>query len=86
MRHRSFTCPELTERQMQVAILICKFKTNIQIAQELRISRITVGEHITNILETLMLESRMQLVIWMLKRALITLDEIELPVREEVRD
>lgn len=75
----SLICPELTERQVQVCMLIAQFKTNKEISKELGISRITVAEHITKTFETLRLESRMQLVVWMLKRGLITLDEIELP-------
>ena len=83
MKYRSLTCSELTERQMQVAILVCKFRTNIQIARELGVTRITVADHLYRIFEALGLESRMQLIIWMLKKELITLDDIELPAKEE---
>lgn len=75
----SLVCPELTERKMQICMLIAQFKTNKEISKELGIARETVTEHITEIFQTLGLECRMQLVVWMLKRGLITLDEIELP-------
>lgn len=86
MRHGSFTCPDLTERQLQVAFLVAQSHSNKQIAKELGIAQTVVGEHLSKIFMALGLKCRTQLVVWMLKRALITLDEIELPIREEVRD
>lgn len=79
----SLICPELTERQVQVCMLIAQFKTSKEIAQELGLSTITVGEHLTAIFATLGLECRMQLVVWMLKRGLVTLDELVLPNEKE---
>jgi Response regulator containing a CheY-like receiver domain and an HTH DNA-binding domain len=79
----SIICPELTDRKVQIAMLISQFKTNKEIAKELGMARITVCEHITEMFETLGLESRMQLVIWMLKRGLINLEDIELPTKDE---
>lgn len=80
--YSSLICPELTERQVQICMLIAQFKTNKEICKELGIARITVTEHITEIFARLGLECRMQLVVWMLKRGLINLEDIELPERE----
>ncbi len=80
--YSSLICPELSERQVQIAMLIAQFKSNKEIARDLGIARPVVGEHITKMFVTLGLECRMQLVIWMLKRELITLDEIALPEQE----
>ncbi len=79
----SLICPELTERQVQIAMLISQFKTNRQIARELGIAQPVVGEHITKMFATLGLECRLQLVVWMLKRGLVNLEDIELPSKQE---
>lgn len=50
----------LTERELQVLALVAEALTNQQIARRLRISRATVGVHVTHILEKLQIHSRVQ--------------------------
>ena len=56
--------PELTDRQLEIARLIAEDLTNRQIADRLFLSERTVETHITNILNKLGLNSRVQLSRW----------------------
>ena len=56
--------PELTNRQLEIARLIAEDLTNRQIADRLFLSERTVETHITNILNKLGLNSRVQLSRW----------------------
>ena len=56
--------PELTNRQLEIARLIAEDLTNRQIANRLFLSERTVETHITNILNKLGLNSRVQLSRW----------------------
>ncbi|HEV2258479.1 MAG TPA: response regulator transcription factor [Streptosporangiaceae bacterium] len=56
---------ELTNRQLEIARLIAGGLTNRQIADRLFLSERTVETHITNILNKLGLNSRVQLSRWL---------------------
>jgi predicted ATPase/DNA-binding CsgD family transcriptional regulator len=62
---RSAPGTELTRRQLEIARLIAEDLTNKQIAARLFLSERTVETHITNILNRLGLNSRIQLSRWM---------------------
>ena len=57
--------PELTRRELEIARLVAGDLTNRQIAARLVLSQRTVETHITNILNKLGLDSRIQLSHWM---------------------
>jgi DNA-binding CsgD family transcriptional regulator len=56
---------QLTPRQLEIARLIAEGLTNRQVADRLFLSERTVETHITNILNKLDLNSRVQLTRWM---------------------
>jgi len=56
---------ELTRRELEIARLVADDLTNKQIAARLFLSQRTVETHITNILNKLGLDSRIQLSHWM---------------------
>src|SRR5271165_112563 len=60
---------ELTRRQLEIARLIAEDLTNRQIADRLFLSERTVETHITNMLNKLGLNSRIQLSRWLAERA-----------------
>lgn len=70
---------ELTERERDVLRHLALGRTNPQIAAALVVSEETVKTHVGNILTKLQLAHRTQIVIYALKKGLISLDEIELP-------
>lgn len=70
---------ELTEREQGVLRQLALGRTNHEIAEALAISDETVKTHVGNILTKLQLAHRTQVVIYALKKGLISLDEIELP-------
>jgi two-component system, NarL family, response regulator LiaR len=66
----------LTEREQEVVRLIALGRTNREIAEALVVSAETVKTHVGNILAKLQLSHRTQVVIYALKRGLISLDEV----------
>jgi DNA-binding NarL/FixJ family response regulator len=62
----------LTARQLEIATLIARGLTNEQIADELVLTRGTVGNHIGHILRRLGAKNRAQVAAWMVRR---TVDE-----------
>jgi NarL family two-component system response regulator LiaR len=69
----------LTEREQAVLRQLALGQTNREIATALTVTEETVKTHVGNILTKLQLSHRTQLVIYALKKGLITLEEIELP-------
>lgn len=61
----------LTEREQEVAQQMTTGKTNCQIAEALGISKHTVETHVSNILRKLALTTRIEVAVWLWKRALI---------------
>lgn len=57
------TFPELTERELEVLILIAEQLTNGEIAERLTLSPKTVRNHVSNIFSKLQVASRAQAII-----------------------
>lgn len=72
---------DLTEREREVLRQLALDRTNPEIAAALVVSEETVKTHVGNILTKLQLAHRTQAVIYVLKKGLISLDEIDLPER-----
>ncbi|MGW8249367.1 MAG: LuxR C-terminal-related transcriptional regulator [Anaerolineales bacterium] len=62
---------DLTERELEVAALIARGKTNREIAQDLVLSKRTVEKHAANILSKLELANRSQIVRWAINQGLV---------------
>ncbi|GAB3803120.1 response regulator [Virgibacillus kimchii] len=62
---------QLTEREMEILLLVAQGKTNQEIADELFISLKTVKVHVSNILGKLMVQDRTQAVIYAFKHNLV---------------
>jgi NarL family two-component system response regulator LiaR len=70
---------ELTEREQAVLRQLALGRTNREIAVALIVTEETVKTHVGNILTKLQLAHRTQVVIYALKKGMISLDEIDLP-------
>jgi DNA-binding NarL/FixJ family response regulator len=66
----------LSDRELQVIELIAQGLTNQDIAEQLDISKRTVDNHISNILEKTHTSNRVALVRWALKWGKVCLDEV----------
>jgi DNA-binding NarL/FixJ family response regulator len=66
----------LSERELQVLELVAKGLTNEQIAKDLDISKRTVDNHISNILNKTNTENRVALVRWALQWGKVCLDDV----------
>lgn len=71
-----------TPRQMQILRLVGSGWTNARIARELRISRQTVKNHMTDVFNRVGVYDRVSLVILALKCGWVSLDELEIEVDE----
>jgi DNA-binding NarL/FixJ family response regulator len=65
----------LSDRELQVLQLVANGLKNEEIAQELEISKRTVDNHVTNILEKTGTKNRVALVSWALKWGKICINE-----------
>jgi len=76
----------LSERELQIIDLVATGLTNQEIAQKLEISKRTVDNHISNILDKTKTENRVALVRWALQWGKVCLNDVNccaLPVRIE---
>ncbi|MFA1819124.1 response regulator [Virgibacillus oceani] len=62
---------QLTDREMEILLLVAEGKTNQEIAEELFIALKTVKVHVSNILGKLMVQDRTQAVIYAFKHNLV---------------
>ena len=62
---------DLTERELEVLLLIAKGKTNQEIADDLFIALKTVKTHVSNLLSKLEVQDRTQAVIYAFKHELV---------------
>ncbi len=67
--------PALTERELEVLRLVAQGESNQQIAVALCISEATVRKHVSNILTTLHLSSRIQAALYALREGLTSLED-----------
>ncbi len=80
-----FRSASLSDRELQIIELVTKGLTNLDIAQQLQISKRTVDNHISNILKKTNTENRVVLLRWALQWGKTCLDEVNccsLPVVE----
>jgi DNA-binding CsgD family transcriptional regulator len=68
--------PILSERELQVIELVAAGMSNQDIASELEISKRTVDNHISNILNKTDTDNRVSLVRWALQWGKVCLDEV----------
>ena len=66
----------LSERELQILELVAAGLTNLEIAQKLDISKRTVDNHISNILDKTSTGNRVELVRWALQWGKICLDDV----------
>ncbi|AQQ54391.1 response regulator [Planococcus lenghuensis] len=72
MRHAHVPHEELTEREMEILLLLAKGYSNQEIADELYIALKTVKTHVSNLLSKLEVHDRTQAVIYAFEHRLIT--------------
>lgn len=66
----------LSERELQIIQLVSNGMTNLEIAQQLEISKRTVDNHISNILTKTKTDNRVELVRWALHWGKVCLDDV----------
>ncbi len=82
----SQTPASLSDREMQIIELVAAGLTNEKIADELEISKRTVDNHISNILDKTGANNRVELVRWALQWCKVCLDEVNcctLPIHSD---
>jgi len=72
----SGTDASLSDRELQIIELVADGLTNEKIAEKLQISKRTVDNHISNILEKTKTENRVALVRWALQWGKVCLDKV----------
>jgi DNA-binding NarL/FixJ family response regulator len=80
---KSHTPSPLSDRELQIIELVTSGLTNEQIAQQLAISKRTVDNHISNILDKTKTGNRVALVRWALQWGKVCIDDVnccQLPV------
>jgi DNA-binding NarL/FixJ family response regulator len=70
-QQEQFPTPVLTTRELEVLRLVAKGMSNKEVAEELFISENTVKNHVRNILEKLHLHSRMEAVMYAVRKRLL---------------
>ncbi|MBR0079591.1 MAG: response regulator transcription factor [Synergistaceae bacterium] len=75
MRHNKSKL-SLSERELQILILVARGFSDKEIAKKLFVSKSTVNNHLLNILKKLNTKNRVQAVIEAIKHDLLTLAEI----------
>jgi NarL family two-component system response regulator LiaR len=76
------TAKPLTEREVDVLLMVARGKSNRQIADELVLSLGTVRAHLSNILSKLHLASRTQATLYALREGLASLNDADLAKAE----
>ena len=66
----------VSDRELQIIELVANGLTNSQIAQKLEISKRTVDNHVSNILEKTKTENRVALVRWAINWGKVCLNDI----------
>ena len=82
----SRTPASLSDREMQIIELVAAGLTNDKIADKLEISKRTVDNHISNILDKTGADNRVTLVRWALQWGKVCLDEVNcctLPIHSD---
>lgn len=82
----SKTPASLSDREMQIIELVAAGLTNEKIAEELEISKRTVDNHISNILDKTGADNRVALLRWALQWGKVCLDEVNcctLPIHSD---
>ncbi len=82
----SKTPASLSDREMQIIELVAAGLTNEKIAEKLEISKRTVDNHISNILDKTGADNRVALVRWALQWGKVCLDEVNcctLPIHSD---
>ena len=82
----SQTPASLSDMEMQIIELVAAGLTNEKIADELEISKRTVDNHISNILDKTGANNRVELVRWALQWGKVCLDEVNcctLPIHSD---
>jgi two-component system, NarL family, response regulator LiaR len=65
----------LTDREMEVLLLLAKGSSNEEIAAKLQIAEVTVRTHVSHIIAKLHLANRIQVTLYALKEGLVSIDE-----------
>lgn len=66
----------LSERELQIIELVANGLTNLEIANQLEISKRTVDNHISNILTKTKTDNRVELVRWALQWGKVCLNDV----------
>lgn len=76
----------LSERELEILELVSDGLTNLEISQRLEISKRTVDNHITNILNKTATGNRVELLRWALQWGKICIDDVNCcPINEEIK-